>query len=199
MQISLEEEVRRYFRRHKIPYADHSRGEDRFNRLDFAFGALAEKRYFSFDAKEKRQRYRLEQWPETGIAEQDLLILDDLAARKVLAFAPNAGLVVRDNLSGPAYYFFTVVDLYLMPKLRVNRRIGEQALLKGKWLIDLRNGQRCSDIEDVFPLIEAYLEQREAIFSKTLACFGDYVGEMIGEGGIQRRAGHWRVDVRETR
>lgn len=105
--------------------------------------------------------------------------------------------MIRDNLR-PAYYLFTVVDLFLMPKLRANRPIGED-LVKGKWLIDLRNGPSFPILADVFAGIAAYLDDREAIFSQMLGCYGAYVGEEIDAGGIRRRAEHWRVDVEETR
>lgn len=196
-QHSLEEEIRRYFRSRGISYADHARGPDRFARLDFSFGTRAEKRLFTFDAKEKRQRYQPGHWPENAIPEEHLFILDDLAARKVLAFAPNSGLLVRDNLR-PAYYLFTIVDLFLMPKQRANRPIGK-TLVKGKWMIDLRNGQRFATLEEAFTGIAAYLDARESIFSQVLACYGAYVGEEIDAGGVVRQARHWRVDVQQTR
>jgi len=134
-----------------------------------------------------------------GIAEEHLFIIDDLAARRVLAFAPNAGLVIRDNLRR-LYFLFTVVDLFLMPKLRVNRRLDlNPPLFKGKWLIDLRNGQSCPDLATIFTRIGVYLDQRETIFSKELACFGAYMGETIASGGVARQPQHWQRDISETR
>lgn len=197
--LSLEQELLAHFRQHGIPFHQHVEGATRFMRLDFGFGDIGQKRYFSFDAKEKRQRYNLNNWPGAGIAEEHLFIIDDLAARRVLAFAPNAGLVIRDNLRR-LYFLFTVVDLFLMPKLRVNRRLDlNPPLLKGKWLIDLRNGQSCPDLATVFTRIGAYLDQRETIFSQELACFGAYVGETIASGGVARQPQHWQRDISETR
>lgn len=197
--LSLEQELLTHFRQHGIAFHQHVSGETRFVRLDFGFGDSGQKRYFSFDAKEKRQRYNLRNWPNAGIDEEHLFIIDDLAARRVLAFAPNSGLLIRDNGRG-LYFLFTVVDLFLMPKLRVNRRLDlNPPLLKGKWLIDLRNGQSCPDLAAVFARIEAYLDQRETIFSKELACFGAYVGETISAGGVARQPQHWERDIRETR
>ncbi len=87
-----------------------------------------------------------------------------------------------------------------MPKVRVNRELDiSPPSLKGKWLIDLRNGQRCPDLAAIFAAIDAYLDQREAIFSRQLACFGAYVGETIAAGGIARQPQHWERDIRETR
>lgn len=196
---SLEQEIKDYFTERDIPFHDHSFDDQRFLWLDFGFGDLKKKRYFRFDAKEKRRRYNTKNWPDVGIPEQHLFIVDDLAARKILAIAPNSGMVVRDN-TRQSYYLFTVVDLFLMPKVRVNRPIHNQKQgLKGKWLVDLRNGQRFNALPPVFDAIEVYLDERQAIFGKQLDCFGDYVGENIRRGGITRRPEHWVTDVNETR
>ena len=197
--ISLEQEILDFFRQQGIAFHQHVQGDQRFVRLDFGFGDLAAHRYFSFDAKEKRQRYALSNWPKTDIPEEHLFILDDLAARKVLAFAPNSGLVVRDNGRGH-YFLFTVVDLYLMPKQRLNRTIEKDVRsLKGKWLVDLRNGQVGASMADIFASINTYLDTRPAIFQDNHACYGSYVGETVGTGGITRRPEHWDKDVSETR
>ncbi len=197
--IPLEQEIAGYFREQGIPFHQHVADDQRFVRLDFGFGDLKTRRYFSFDVKEKRQRYQLRHWPETGIPEEHLCILDDLAARKVLAFAPNSGLIVRDNVRGH-YFLFTVVDLFLMPRQRVNRPIARDVPgLKGKWLIDLRNGHVGTTLAEIFDAINAFLDARPAIFKTELACLGSYLGESVGTGGITRRPEHWTQDVEETR
>ena len=202
---SLEQEIKDFFAQHRVDYDDRSRS---FTRLDFGYGDEFTNRYFAFDAKEKRQRYNPRNWP-TDIPEAHLFIIDDLAARKILIHAPNAGLLVRDtSQETPAYYFYSVVDLFLMPKQRVNRTIRSQRKstgaeeaeeLKGKWLIDLRNAHASPDLRGAFVHIKHYLDQREAIFHEILACHGDFVGEEIGSGGITRQGKHWQVDVSETR
>ncbi len=197
--ISLEQEIKDYFVQRDILFHDHSFDDRRFLWLDFGFGDPEQKRYFRFDAKEKRRRYNTKNWPDVGIPEEHLFIMDDLAARKILAIAPNSGMVVRDN-ARQLYYLFTVVDLFLMPKVRVNRPIhNQQEVLKGKWLVDLRNGQCFDALPPIFDALEDYLDQRKTIFGKQLACYGDYVGENIGRGGITRRPEHWVTDVSETR
>lgn len=194
--LPFEQEIKAYFRQHQIAFSDHS---ESFARLDFCFGDSESKRQFHFDAKEKRQHYNLRNWPALNIPEEHLFILDDLAARKILAYAPNSGLVVRDNMHG-RYFFFAVVDLYLMPKQRVNRTLKKKVeTSKGKWLIDLRNGQQFDTLPDLFAGIDQYLDQREAIFLHTLACYGNYIGEEISRGGIDRVPHHWQIDVEETR
>ena len=192
---SLEQEIRRYFRRRRIPFDDHTGS---FDSLDFGFVNLRDNHYFAFDAKEKQRPYRAENGP-TQIPERDLFIVDDLAARKVLFHAPNAGLIVRDTPQ-QRYLFFSVIDLYLMPKTRVNRPIARtQAARKGKWLIDLRDGARCSALESAFAAMEAYLDNRQEIFHKTVECYGSFHNEGIGQGGVERRPAHWAKDFRETR
>ncbi len=193
--LSLEEEIRTLFQQRRVAYDDHS---DSFNRLDFGFGDRAAKRYFVFDAKEKRQPYAVSNW-QTTIPEAHLFILDDLACRKILLYAPNAGLLVRDTPQ-QRYIFFSVVDLFLMPKSRVNRAIHRtQAEQKGKWLIDLRNGYTLPRLDELFATIDGYLDQRQAIFHEIHECYGEYVGEEIGTGGIERRPEHWETDFGATR
>ncbi len=192
---SFEQEIKTFFQALNLEYKDNSSS---FKRLDFTV-KLDQHWQFHFDAKEKRQHYNLRNWQITAEQEPHTFIIDDLAARKVLAYAPYAGMVVRDNLLG-GYYFFSVLDLFLMPKTRVNRPIHkEQKGLKGKWVIDLRNGHKCSTMENVLDMFRKYIEKREDFFLNILECFGDYQGENIGERGEVRRAGHWDIDVKETR
>lgn len=193
--ISFEQEVRSFFEAAGMDY-DNQCGST--ETLDFGFGDRDGKRYFRFDVKEKRQRYNPKHW-RSPIPEAHLFILDDLAARKVLAYAPNSGIVVRDNVHSH-YIFFSVVDLFLMPKVRVNRVINNQISgLKGKWLVDLRNGVYCDSLAKVFQAIAHYLDSRKEIFTAVLACYGSYQGEIIDVQGIPRRPGHWEIDVSETR
>lgn len=195
MNTSLEQEIRTYFEERGLPYQDHSRS---FTHLDFGFGDRQAKRYFAFDAKEKQRPYNPHNWP-TDIPEPHLFILDDLAARKVLLYAPNAGILVRDAPQ-ERYVFFTVVDLFLMPKQRVDRPIRRnRPEHKGKWLVDLRSGQTFAHLPEVFGAIETYLDARKAIFHEIKACYGAYAGETISPGGIERRPGHWQHDVESTR
>jgi len=193
---SLEQEIRDILAANGTRFRSdcESHSELDFSLLDENGGTL-----ITFDAKEKQRRIVLDHWPETGIPEPYLFILDDLAARKVLAHAPNAGLIVRDNLHS-RYFFISVVDLFLMPRTRANRPIHRsQAALKGKWLIDLRNGVECARLFDAFVAMKRYLDQHEAIFIKTLACYGNYHGEMLHTGGEERQPEHWEKDVSSTR
>lgn len=193
---SLEQEIKDFLHAKGLAYKDNSSS---FKRLDFSV-ALDGKWVFYFDAKEKRQHYNLRNWGiDSTVTEKFTFILDDLAARKILAYAPYSGMVVRDNLHG-GYYFFSVLDLFLMPKLRVNRPIKKEVeAQKGKWIIDLRNGLPCESLEGVLAAFRLYISQREDFFLNILECYGSYFGEQIGKGGELRRPDHWDTDVKETR
>jgi hypothetical protein len=192
---SFEQEIKAFLQSRKLEYKDNSSS---FKRLDFSV-RLDENWTFHFDAKEKRQKINLYNWKITAEQEPFTFIIDDLAARKILAFGPYSGMVVRDNLLG-GYYFYSVLDLFLMPKTRVNRPIEKQQKgLKGKWVIDLRSGRKCSSMDEVVKLFFAYVAKREDLFLNILECYGTYPGENIGERGEVRRSEHWDTDVKETR
>ncbi len=193
---SFEQEIKAFLQDRQLQYRDNSSS---FKRLDFSI-QVNEKIIFYFDAKEKRQHYNLRNWNIPGKeAEEHTFIIDDLAARKILAYAPYSGMIVRDNLRG-VYFFFSVLDLFLMPKKRVNRPIKkEKHTLKGKWIIDLHNGARCNSMEECWQRILQYVEKREDLFLNILECYGNYPGENIGQSGEVRRPEHWDTDVKETR
>ena len=192
---SLEQEIKSLLDQRKVRYDNAC---DSFEQLDFCIHS-EQRADFHFDAKEKRQEVQLTNWPDVGLPQEHLFILDDLAARKVLKFAPNSGLVVRDNLRR-LYFFFDVVRLFLMPRWRVNRPIEyNHPTVKGKWLVDLRNGVECASLLEVFEKIAEYHDAQEEIFHKRLACYGNFLGEKVGEGGITRKQEHWLKDRDSTR
>lgn len=193
-EVSFEQEIRTYLQQVGRPYTDETRA---FSELDFTLLLPAGVR-FHLEAKEKRQPYNMTAWPAFA-PEAELFILDDLTVRKCLAFAPRAGVAVKDGVRG-RYHFFSVLDLALMPRQRVNRRIERNAPdLKGKWLIDLRNGQAARDVAGLLALVDNYLAGLHAALYLEHACYGRYVGENVGEGGTTRRPGHWEKDVRNAR
>src|SRR5690606_33191577 len=138
-------------------------------------------------------------WNLTPEEEPEAFLLDDLAARKILAYAPQAAILIRNNLTA-LYYCLSVVDLFLMPKKRMNRPIHRSQLdMKGKWLIRLGETQRASSLEEAFQLLRDYARQQKAIFTTSKECYGIYAGEHIEEGGEIRKAAHWTIDVKGTR
>jgi hypothetical protein len=119
--------------------------------------------------------------------------------RKALAFSPRAGVAVKDWRQH-RYLFFSVVDLALMPRLRVNRKIARnQPDLKGKWLVDLRNGRSATTVAELIDQVRIYLENLHVTLFEEHACYGAFTGETLGEGGTTRTAGYWDQDVRDTR
>lgn len=192
--ISLQQEVREYLTGQGIGYVDHTTS---FKALDFTIGrdGMA---YFELEVKEKRQPYRADRWP-ISIPEPDLFILDDLTVRKCLRLAPRSGVLVRDSCRS-RYGFFSVVDLALMPRVRVNREIdrGTKAF-KGKWMVDLNNSALSNSLDGAFQHIRTYLMEMDSILSESLPCYGAYLGEEIVVAGETRQPRHWEVDVQATR
>lgn len=194
-QQSFEEELKNYMGSRNIPFQDHCASMDT---LDFHLFDRNNDFIFSFDAKEKKQKYNLSNWPATEVPEEQLFIIDDLAARKILKESPRAGILIRNNLT-ENYIFFSVVDLMLMPKIRVNRPIKKNvATFKGKWLFDLRNGSSSDDLQGSFVKIREYIMSFDDIFTNILDCYGSYVGENISSGGIVRKPEHWDIDNSTT-
>jgi hypothetical protein len=192
--LSVEQEVRYFLDRVRLRYNNQT---DSFKRSDFSIW-FAEKTVFFLEVKEKRQPYNMSNWPAFA-PEPDLFILDDLTVRKALSVAPRAGILVRDNTQS-RYHFFSVVDLALMPRVRVNRQINRHSPeLKGKWLINLRNGVTATTLESSFNQIRGYVDNLHDTLFGYKPCYGHYVDEQIGSGGIERLPGHWDVDVEATR
>jgi len=193
--ISFEQEIKKYFAKQGIKFDDASAS---YKRLDFTIYDKHDQPSFHLDVKEKRQKYNLKNWPEFA-PEPDLFVLDDLTVRKCLAHAPQSGILIRDNLR-EKYIFFSVVDLALMPRLRVNRPINRnQPDVKGKWLINLKNGKSASSLDKAIYNIRYYARDMDVILFDTLECFGNYADEKIEISGIVRKASYWDQDVKATR
>jgi hypothetical protein len=193
--ISVEQEMKIYLDERKIAFEDNSSS---FRQPDFMIKNDREEAVFHLEVKEKRQRYNLNNWHKFA-PEPDLFITDDLSVRKCLAYAPKSGILVRDNIRGK-YVFFSVTDLMLIPRKRVNRPIHKNHLeIKGKWLINLRNGKDAGNLADAFVHIRTYLKNLDKILFETKECYGNYVDEIIDIAGITRNPSHWETDVKGTR
>jgi hypothetical protein len=190
---SFQQEIRDLLIKSHIRFEDHS---ESYKELDFVInfsGAI-----FHLDVKEKIQKYQMDNWPKI-MPESEMFILDDLSVRKCLAYAPNSGILIRDNLKN-GYYFFSVVDLALMPRTRVNRQINKnQQGQKGKWIINLRNGISFSSSEDAFDYLNKFISEMDIVLFNALGCYGNYVNEKVNQAGIPRRSAHWDVDVKLTK
>jgi len=194
--ISFEQEFKQYLSAHSIKYIDNSSS---MNKMDFTISGIFPKEYH-IDVKEKRQKINLSNWSAVTMKDEPYtFIIDDLAARKALAYAPRSGLLVRNNLTN-VYHWFSILDLFLMPKRRVNRRIEKNVTaFKGKWLIDFRNAHEASTLEAIMDYIIAEEKNILKYYTEILECYGKYYGEEIIQQGETRRPEHWDIDVNETR
>jgi len=192
--LSLQQEVRDYLKRQQADFSDNTKS---FKDLDFTISSHGDP-IFQLEVKEKRKAYNASHWP-TEIPEADLFILDDLTVRKCISHAPRCGVLVRDSAQ-TRYCFFSVVDLAMMPRQRVNRAINNRKqALKGKWLISLKDGVPANNLEDAFEHIRSYLRTLDEILFERLECHGQYAGETVALAGITRQPRHWVSDVRDTR
>jgi hypothetical protein len=191
---SLQQEIRDYLKKQQADFSDNT---ESFKDLDFTIFSHGES-IFQLEVKEKRKPYNASHWP-TEISETDLFILDDLTVRKCINHAPRCGVLVRDSARA-RYCFFSVVDLAMMPRERVNRSIdNRKKALKGKWLINLNDGLLAGNLEDAFDHIRTYLRNLDEILFERLECYGQYDGETIALAGVTRQPRHWTSDVRDTR
>jgi hypothetical protein len=192
--LPFEDEFRKFLQQRHARFIDQTRS---YHDADFAL-MLSDGARFALEVKEKRQAYVKSVWP-ANTPEPHMFILDELTVRKCLGFAPRAGVAVKDVV-GERYVFFSVIDLALMPRVRVNRRIERnQPDLKGKWIVDLRNGGQATTLDELLGHIQTYLANLHSILYEIHPCYGDYVGETVGDGGITRRPEHWSQDVRNSR
>lgn len=149
---------------------------DSFDEVDFELGCRGRRLFL--EVKQKKQQYR-EAWvAAAGLAEMDLFILDELAARKLILRSPRAYLLVNDQ-SPENFVVIGALELITMPKTRVNRSIdGGVATFKGKWLIDLRSGFKSPSMQEAL----SYIKRRsssEDDYWKALACYGRYENEIV--------------------
>lgn len=149
------------------------------------------------DAKEKRRRFSIKNWPETSIPQEHLFIIDDLAVRKLLLHAPGSFFLIRDSSTGPAHYHvYSIVDLLCMPKQRCRRPIERtMPTFKGKWLVDLRHASSFNEMGKAIDYIIGYRKKFDRIFEHHLDCWGRYYSEKLSTGGITREPRHWREDA----
>ncbi len=135
----------------------------------------------ALELKEKRQPYR-PRWAEvSGVPLAELLVLDEVAVRKLLAWAPRAVLLFWDETHPDRpYAFFTIIDLLCVPKVRVQRPIAlNSPRLKAKWLLDRRHGRLLPDLNSAFAAIASYVDREIWDALRRLETHGDFVGERV--------------------
>ena len=135
----------------------------------------------ALELKEKRQSYR-PRWAELArLPETELLVMDEVSARKLLAWAPRALLFFRDT-TRPArpYVLFSIIDLFCAPKVRVQRPISlKSQRLKAKWLLDRRHGQDFADLNSGFAAMANYIDRGMLDDLRRLDAHGAFVGETV--------------------
>jgi len=177
----LEAELRAYLAGQGLRYEDNT---GRLNLPDFFIwlDVAGQERRIALEAKEKKQRYR-PRWVELagGIPEADLLVQDELSARKVLAYSPLAFLLFKDRLSREApYVVYSGLDLFCLPKRRVNRAIAKTTpRFKGKWLLSRRDGRCFPSLGEALRFIADYSAHGYLDDLRRLECYGTFVGENV--------------------
>lgn len=135
----------------------------------------------ALELKEKRQRYR-PRWEQLArLPERDLFALDEVAARKLLPFAPYAFLLYHDGTGrGRPYVLYSILDLMCAPKVRVQRPINlHNERLKGKWLLNRRHGRPYSGLNDALLDLLAYVNRDLNGDLHGLGAHGSYDGEIV--------------------
>jgi hypothetical protein len=179
-----------YLRRNQIKFHDNRQSP---NQADFILRVSGHN--FHLEVKEKRQRINTSNWPKVDIPEEHLFIIDELTARRLLIQSPYAGVLVRDNLA-EIYVYFDIIALWLIPKTRVNRVLNERGQAKGKWMIDLRNGDQVYSVQGGLGRIYRYVQESSMIVEMT-ECYGEF--EDVPTGGELRTREHRQKDYAATR
>lgn len=135
----------------------------------------------ALELKEKRQPFR-PRWAElAGLPETELLVLDEVSARKLLARAPRALLLFHD-ITRPElpYVLYTIIDLFCLPKVRVQREIALQdRRMKAKWLLDRRHGRVFAHLNAAFAAIATYLDRTMLDDLRRVEPHGPFLGEQV--------------------
>lgn len=177
---SLEQAVRAGLDALGWEYQDNTAA---FDRPDFyIFRSVRGQRVrVALEVKEKRQPYRGRWAQVAGVPATELLILDEVAARKLLAWAPRAALLFWDETqSAQPYVLLTIVDLLCVPKVRVLRPIVRNSQqLKAKWLLDRRHGRLFADLNGALGALASYVDREMYDDLRRVDLHGSFVGERI--------------------
>lgn len=203
---SFEQELKTFFNLNNYEFIDNSSD---FKKLDFTLKNVVQDnindqivhRNVYLEVKEKRQKYNIENWSIINrIDEVHSFIVDELSTRKILAYAPYSGLLIRDYLTR-RYYWYSVLDLFLIPKKRVNRPIQKNNILskKGKLILDYRSATAIDSLDKAMDVIKEHILTRVYNYTEMKECYGVYHNETIIEQGIIRKPEHWEIDVTQTR
>lgn len=196
--ISFEQEVRDFLTSKKVTFEDNSRTQAGFTDPDFMVQLKHGHMYM--ELKEKRQKYDPTVWPIEPKEEVTSFILDEFTARKLMSKAERAFMLVRDNTTG-LYYYTDVYALWLMPRIRVNRRMivndSGQSVLKGKWILNLRNFYMSDNLLNLFVQANKWIGEVKQLMTKGVACYNPF-GNEIQEAGTTRTKELREFDVKVT-
>jgi len=161
-------------------YEDHTADHD-WPDLSFVREVRGKPVHAALELKEKRQPLR-GRWVElAGVPEPEILVLDEVSARKLLARAPRAFLLFHDLTQGERpYVLYTIIDLFCMPKVRVQRSIIlNDRRMKAKWLLDRRHGQVFANLNGVFAAMATYLDRGMMDDLRRVEPHGSFAGETL--------------------
>lgn len=189
MSKSLEQEVKDVLKSNGATFEDFCKT---YNMPDFY--VKLKPGYFYLEVKEKRQKYRTDLWP-IDFPEKYSFILDELSGRKLATVVGASGLLVRDNNGN--YHFTDTFGLLLMPKNRCKRQL--QGVLKGKWVLDLRNFTKIDKIIDAFKLASSYLNISRDLVERDARIYGEFFNEEVPIAGTRRTENYRKYDLAVTR
>lgn len=184
----MEENILRALRIAGKVFVDHT---DSTTHPDFIL--YINRKPFALEVKSKLQPVATRNWP-VDIPEQDLFILDELTVRKMMRSYGLDGAVAV--WAGSTYHLYTLLDLLIIPRTRVNRDMGD-GYLKGKWLIRLSHAAISGlSAEGVIEAIERYAAKQEELATASPCYRGDL---SVGRGGIKRTRAWRKHDYETTR
>ncbi len=162
------------------PYTDNTAAHERAD-LYFTRQVRGRPVQVALELKEKRQVYRA-RWAELArVPEAELLTLDEVAARKLLAVSPRAFVLFHDaTREDRPYVLFTIVDLFCLPKVRVQRAINlNSPRMKAKWLLDARHGRGFDSLRSVMNALANYLDHGLGDDLHRVEPHGPFAGESV--------------------
>jgi len=193
--ISLEQQVKQWLSNNDVPYFDNTGSPDM---PDFTINFPGSAYDFMLEVKEKRQPVKISNWPRVDTRDEDILILDELTARRLMQWSPSAGVLFRDNIT-KRFVFMDVSRLWLMPRTRVNRRMSEDSeIFKGKWMLNSVNGVVTKSLDVVMRAVREYGARCGWIADQS-QCLNTFAGETVQVGGEVRTKRMKEYDYNATR
>lgn len=186
--VSFEQELKEFLTNNRVIYTDNTSSKTLID-----FEVQLPSGVFHMDAKEKRQKYS-SKWTDQ-IPEEFVFLIDEDAVIKSLRIGLGGGVLVRDKRDHN-FYFFSNIDLLLMPKTRIKRPLSN-GTTRGKWVVDLRNAFRGLVLGDVIEEVNRYMAHDLKL--KGGEPYKEYFDEVIEERGSVRKKDYMDHDFQVTR